>query len=380
MIFDEVREVIMEFGGETINLCQQCGLCASICPWSKTEKKSEFNIRQMMHMGRLGYEGFESDDILFACTSCGQCVTQCTREVKIIEIVRAMRTIISETGAIPKNLKTVLGSINSQGNPWSQEKDERVNWFKDLAVPTFTADHEYLLYVCCTSAYDGRSQKIAVAVTELLQKAGISFGVIGNKERCCGESIRKIGAEDVFAALAEGNIEVFKAQGVKKIITTSPHCFYTFQKEYPEFGGEFEVIHYTELFHKLVEEGKLTFSKPLTAKTIYHEPCYLGRHSGSYDAPRQLLKAALGTQATEFDDNKENSRCCGGGGARIWMETETGQRFSDQKIKEAAAKEVQTVVTACPYCIVMLEDSCKTLNKDQEIAVKDISEILKESL
>lgn len=380
MIFDEVREAIIGYGGESITLCQQCGLCSGTCPWGRMPERAEFNIRHMLHMGRLGYEGFESDDVLFACTSCNHCVVRCPRSVRIVDVVRAMRTVICETGGIPKNLKAVLGSVSSQGNPWSQERDERNNWAKDLDVPTFTGEQEYLLFVCCTSAYDGRSQKIARAIVQLLQKAGVSFGIIGNQEQCCGESTRKIGAEEAFSELAESNINLFNEKGVKKIITTSPHCFHTFKNEYSEFGGEFEVVHYTMLLDQLVKDRKLSFTKPLAKKVMYHEPCYLGRHNKAYEAPRELLGAIPELQTTEFAHNHEDSMCCGGGGARIWMETMPGLRFSDEKVKEASANEAQLLVTACPYCIVMFEDSCKTLNKDEEMAVKDISEVLVESL
>ncbi|MHB8918880.1 MAG: (Fe-S)-binding protein, partial [Desulfocucumaceae bacterium] len=335
---------------------------------------------EMFHMGRLGYDGYESDDYLFACTTCNQCAVKCPRGIKIPNVVRSIRSVICETGGIPKNLKAVLGSINSQGNPWSQEKDERVAWTKGQEVPEFTPEKEYLLYVCCTSAYDGRSQKIARAIVELLKAAGVSFGIIGNEEKCCGESVRKIGAEEEFGNLARHNIELFKSKGVKKIITTSPHCLYTFKNEYPEFGAEFEVVHYTELLQNLVSEGKLKFSKPVDKKVIYHEPCYLGRHSRVFSAPRDLLGAVPGLNMAEFKDNKDYSMCCSGGGARIWMETKAGQRFSDVKVKEASESGSEVIATACPYCIVMLDDSLKGQNKDEEMSVKDISEVLRDSL
>ncbi len=377
--FDEVREVVREMGGEDITLCMQCGLCSGSCPWGRMEKESPFSIRQMIYMGRLGLEGFESDDVLYACTTCGQCVVRCPREVKIVDIVRSMRSVVAETGGIPKNLKAVLGSINSQGNPWSQDSDKRISWANGLDVPTFT-DQEYLLYVCCTSAFDGRSQKIARAIATTLLKAGVSFGIIGNEEKCCGEAVRKIGAEEEFSSLAEHNIGLFKDKGVKKIITTSPHCYYTFKNEYPELGGEFEVIHYTQLFAELLKEGKIKPAKGIGKKVVYHEPCYLGRHSNIFEAPRDILSAIPDVQCMEYDKNKENSMCCSGGGARIWMETEAGLRFSDVKAKEAMAKEADYIVTACPYCIVMLEDSLKNIDKDEKMAVKDISELVSESL
>lgn len=377
--FDEVREVVQEMGGQDITLCKQCGLCSGSCPWGRMEKESPFSIRQMIYMGRMGLEGFESDDVLFACTTCGQCVVRCPRDVKIIDVVRSMRSVVCETGGIPKNLKAVLGSISSQSNPWSQDSDKRTSWITDLDVPTYT-DQEYLLYVCCTSAFDGRSQKIARAIATTLNKAGISYGIIGNDEKCCGEAVRKIGAEEDFTNLAEANIELFNSKGVKKIITTSPHCYYTFKNEYPEFGGEFEVIHYTELFANLLKEGTLKPAKELAQKIIYHEPCYLGRHSKVFDAPRELITSIPETQFMEFDKNKDDSMCCSGGGARIWMETEAGMRFSDVKAKEAMDKGANLLVTACPYCIVMLEDSLKNIDKDETMAVKDISEIFADSL
>lgn len=380
MLFDEVRDAIVASGGEEIQLCMQCGLCTGSCPWGRMEEKSEFNVREMFHMGRLGYDGYESDDYLFACTTCNQCAVKCPRGIKIPNVVRSIRSVICETGGIPKNLKAVLGSINSQGNPWSQEKDERIAWAKGQEVPEFTPDKEYLLYVCCTSAYDGRSQKIARAIVELLKAAGVSFGIIGNEEKCCGESVRKIGAEEEFGNLARHNIELFKSKGVKKIITTSPHCLYTFKNEYPEFGAAFEVVHYTELLQNLVSEGKLKFSKPVDKKVIYHEPCYLGRHSRVFSAPRDLLGAVPGLNMAEFKNNKDFSMCCSGGGARIWMETKAGQRFSDVKVREASESGSEVIATACPYCIVMLEDSLKGQNKDEEMSVKDISEVLRDSL
>lgn len=377
--YDEVREIIREMGGWDIDLCKQCGLCAGSCPWGKMEKESEFIIRKMLHMGRMGVEGFESDDVLFACTTCKQCVIKCPRSVNIINVIKAMRTIICETGGIPKNLKSVLGSINSNGNPWGQDEDKRTSWVKDLDIATFE-DQEYLLYVCCTSAYD--SQKIARSTASLLQKAGVSFGIIGNNERCCGEATRKIGAEEDFTHLVEHNLELFNEKDIKKIITTSPHCYYTFSQEYSEWahGKDLEVYHYTQIFAQLLKDGKLKFNKPFNKKVIYHEPCYLGRHSEVYEQPRELLRAVPGLELVDYDKNRSESLCCGGGGARIWMETEAGLRFSDEKVKEASDKQVQVIATACPYCVVMLEDSCKNLNKDEEIKVMDISQILIESL
>ncbi len=225
-----------------------------------------------------------------------------------------------------------------------------------------------------------RSQKIAKAVVELLKAAGVSFGIIGNEEACCGESVRKIGDEALFTKLAEQNIALYKEKGVKKIITTSPHCYTTFTKEYKELGGDFEVQHYSQFLTKLIREGKLTPKKSLAKKVIYHDPCYLGRHNDLFEDPRDLLRAIPDLELMEFAQNKAFSLCCGGGGGRIWMETHPEQRFSDKKMVEAADRGAEVFATACPYCISLFEDSRKGTGKEDQIVVKDLTELLLESL
>ncbi|MBF0524714.1 MAG: (Fe-S)-binding protein [Deltaproteobacteria bacterium] len=369
--FIEVNQAIVASGGESLNLCMQCGLCAGLCPWSTVE--SPFSPRMLIKMGQLGMEGFESDDILYACTTCNKCVINCPRGVKLIDIFKAMRAMIAETGAIPPILRSMLGSIHSNGNPWSDTREKRPNWYKDEPVNTFTPDTEYFLFVCCTSAYDVRSQKIAKAMVKILNAAGVSFGVIGEEESCCGESARKVGAEEEFSNLAQRNVELFTGKGVKKIITTSPHCYHTFKNEYPEFGGDFEVIHYTELLADLLDQGKLKLPNQVAGKVAYHDPCYLGRHS-------KLLQAIPGLELVSLPREKKNSHCCGGGGGRLWMETLPEQRFSDYRVVEAVNTGADTLATSCPYCVTMLEDSRRSTNKEDIIAVKDLAELIAEAL
>ena len=375
MPFYEVNQAIVLTGGEDLNLCMQCGLCAGLCPWREVD--GDFFVRQMIRMGQLGVEGYESDDVLYGCTTCNKCVINCPRGVKIIDIMRSMRSIIAETGAIPGALKTMSGSCHSNGNPWSEPREKRMDWAQGLDVPAYGDDTEYLLFVCCTSCYDQRSRKVARAVVDLLKKAGVSFGVIGVEESCCGESLRKVGDEEGFGKLAEKNINLFQGKGVKKIITTSPHCLYTFANEYPELGGEFEVIHTSQFLSQLVADGKLAPSG-FQGKVAYHDPCYLGRHAEVYDEPRQLLETA-GAEIVEMGREKKFSLCCGGGGGRLWMETEPEKRFSYLRVQEAADAGAEVLATACPYCISMLEDSVKTRDLDDKLAIKDITEILSES-
>jgi Fe-S oxidoreductase len=298
--------------------------------------------------------------------------------VKIIDVIRAMRAMIAESGAAPKSLSSIMGSIHSKGNPWSEERDKREKWTEGLDIPRFDGSQEYFLSVCCTSAYDPRSQQIAKSLVKVLKAAGVSFGIIGNEESCCGEALRKMGDEEQFMSLAEKNINLFNDKGVKKILTTSPHCYTTFTQEYPEFGGEFEVVHYTQLLKQLLDEGKLSLGG-YGKKVIYHDPCYLGRHSKVFDEPRDLLSAA-GAEVMEFDRNKGMALCCGGGGGRLWMEADPEQRFSTHKIREADAKGAEVVATCCPYCISMFTDSAKTENVDEKIEVKDLVEIIAEQL
>jgi Fe-S oxidoreductase len=288
--------------------------------------------------------------------------------------------MLAEAGTIPGSLKPIAGSLHSKGNPWSGDREKRTDWTKDVDVPVFDENTEYFLSVCCTSCYDVRSQKIARSIVKALKAAGVSFGIIGNEESCCGESIRKVGDQELFQKLAESNIALYKSKGVKKIITTSPHCLVTFKNEYPEFGGEFEVFHYSEILSQKLADGNLKLSGDPVGAVAMHDPCYLGRHSGLYEEPRNLISSLPGAELKELSRNQKNSVCCGGGGGRVWMETKAGERFAELRIAEAVESGASTLVTACPYCITMLEDSCNVMGKSDVLKVMDISEVIADKI
>ncbi len=381
-VSQEMRDYIIEMGAETITWCMQCGLCTNLCPWRLVpgETSEKFSIRHMLRLGQMGMEGFEDETVLFACSTCGMCQSNCPRGVKIIDNVRSMRASIVGAGMAPANLRPILGSAHANGNPWSGPREKRTAWQEGLDVPKFGPDTEYFLFVCCHSCYDPRSTKIAQSMVKILKHAGVSFGVIGEEESCCGESMRKLGDEELFQKLATSNIELFNSKGVKKIITTSPHCYWTFTNEYPELGGEWEVIHYTQLLAQLLDEGKLKLSKDIAKKIAYHDPCYLGRHSGIYDEPRKLLAAIPGVEAVELSRARELSLCCAGGGGRIWAEVPMGERFGELRVLDAVDKGAEMLTTTCPYCMNMLTDACNTLDKQDVLEITELSEVIAEAL
>jgi len=223
-------------------------------------------------------------------------------------------------------------------------------------------------------------KKVAKATAAILNQAGVDFGILGPKENCCGESIRKTGDEELFKRLARENIKTFIDNGVKKILVSSPHCYHTFKNEYPEFMANFEVVHITQFLFQLIQEGKLEITKEYGKKVTYHDPCYLGRHNGIYDEPREVLEKIPGLELCEMPDCRVNSLCCGGGGGRVWMETHKGERFSELRLEQAMGLGAEVLVTACPYCITMLEDGRVALDIAEKIEIKDITEIVQEVL
>ncbi|MDO8723176.1 MAG: (Fe-S)-binding protein [Syntrophales bacterium] len=375
--YKEIIDAIKASGGDAFKRCFQCGLCDVVCPWNRV---ATFSMRKLVREATFGLTEIESEEI-WRCTTCGRCPQQCPRDVKQIESGVSLRRIATEYGVFPasvKPIRTISGSLVGEGNPLNEDRKKRADWAEGLSVKAFTEGMEILYFPDCYCSYDPRLKKVARATANILNRAGVDFGILGAKENCCGESIRKTGDEDVFKRLAKENIKTFIDNGVKKILVSSPHCYHTFKNEYPEFMVNFEVVHISQYLFELINEGRLELTKEYGKKVTWHDPCYLGRHNGIYDEPREVLKKIPGLELNEMPESRVDSLCCGGGGGRIWMETPKGERFSDLRIEQAIDGGAEVLVTACPYCITNFEDSRLNRENSEVIEIKDITEILQE--
>jgi Fe-S oxidoreductase len=372
--FKEAIEAIKQAGGEAFKYCYQCGTCDTVCPWNRVKP---FSIRNIVRQATFGIPEIEGEDI-WRCTTCGSCPQKCPRGVKQIEVGVSIRKIAAEYGVVPDSIHTVAASLGAEGNPLGEKREKRGDWATGLDVKPFTEGMEVLYFPGCYLSYDGRMKKVAAATVKILNKAGVSFGILGTKENCCGESIRKTGDVELFKRLARENIKNFIDTGVKKILVSSPHCYHTFKNEYAQFKVNFEVVHITQFISQLIKEGRLKITGELARQVTYHDPCYLGRHNGIFDEPRNILKGINGLKFTELPEIRETSFCCGGGGGGIWMDRKKGERFSDLRMQQAIDTKSEILVTACPYCIINFEDSRLTLGAGETIEVKDITEVVQE--
>lgn len=374
--FKEAAQMIKEAGGEAFQKCFQCGLCTASCPWNNVRT---FLPHRMITESKFGLVE-PDDEAWWLCSTCNMCVTRCPRGVAITDVIRAVRNITFDSipRAVPESLRSAVASLKSAGNPWGGLRDDRTNWARDLAIPSMNKDKETLYFSCCVPAFDPKMGNVARAAARILRQAGEDFGIVGTKENCCGESVRKAGNYELFDRLARSNIAAFRQSGAKRIITSSPHCYVTFKNEYPGLDGDFEVHHLTQCVARALDEGRLRLKKPFPKKVVYHDPCYLGRHSGVYDEPRRILRSIPALTLMDEMNSREKSLCCGGGGARIWMETKKGQRFSDTLVEQAVELGAEVLATACPYCILNLKDSVLTMGRQDVLEIRDIAEIVDE--
>ncbi|MFF1762254.1 (Fe-S)-binding protein [Streptomyces sp. NPDC058266] len=416
--------------------CTECGRCQSQCPaWNTGKPLSPklliMSLRDHAHakapyllagetsaeterplVGTLEENGVIDPDVLWSCTTCGACVEQCPVDIEHIDhIVDMRRYQVMIESAFPSEAGTMLKNLEKKGNPWGLAKKQRLEWLKELdfEVPVVGKDIEdlteveYLYWVGCAGSLEDRAKKTTKAFAELLHMAGVKFAIMGGDEKCTGDSARRLGNEPLFQQLGQENVmalnmafgeeldddgkvvaESAKPKSAKKIVATCPHCLNTIGNEYPQLGGDYEVIHHTQLLQHLIDDGKLIPVTPVEGLITYHDPCYLGRHNKVYTPPRQIMDAVPGLRQQEMHRHKERGFCCGAGGARMWMEERIGKRINNERVDEALSLNPDIVSTACPFCLVMLTDSVNgKKNEDQakeSVTVVDVAQLLLDSV
>ncbi len=342
-------------------------------------------------VGDSAATGVIDPDVLWSCTNCGACVEECPVDIEHIDHITGMRRYqVLVESAFPAEAATMLKNLENKGNPWGMGEAKRAEWITELdfEVPVIQdkipANTEYLFWVGCAGALEDRAKKTTKAIAELLHTAGVSFAVLGPAEACTGDPARRMGNEFVYSMLAQQNIETLNEAGARKIIASCPHCFNTIAREYPQLGGDYEVIHHTQLLARLVEEGKLKPVNPIEEKITYHDPCFLGRHNRVFTPPREIMEQVPGVKAQEMHRCKERGFCCGAGGARMWMEERIGKRINTERIDEALGTDPDTISTGCPFCLVMLGDAVSAKKGSGEakesLEVVDVAQLLVRSV
>jgi Fe-S oxidoreductase len=395
--------------------CTECGRCQEVCPASSTDKK--LNPKEVIHQGKVNL--FTNSKSIFAnrpadmlapapcdakmnvplingsdesvatkaiwdCTTCGACMQVCPVFIEHApKIVQMRQHLVMEKAEFPEELITFFENSEQRSNPWGIAPSDRAKWATDLDVPLITegVQAEYLFYVGCAGAFDSRARKVTTALTKILNAAGVSWGILGNDELCCGDSVRRLGNEYVFEKMAQANVDLLNKHGIKKIITYCPHCLTTLKNDYKQFGADFEVIHHSELINNLIASGKINPTADTAGRVVVHDSCYLGRYNNIYEQPRAVIKACSNGRApAEMERCREKSFCCGAGGGRMWMEELDGKRIYLERTQEALKAAPDTIAVACPYCLTMYEDGVKDEKASDRVQVKDIAEIVAASI
>ncbi|MDQ0482296.1 (Fe-S)-binding protein [Guptibacillus hwajinpoensis] len=418
--------------------CVECGRCTNMCPATATGKilsPMDLIVKLRDHLTEKGAavtsrtpwvpayafsntagnqiayqsrgqqetaaaaEGLVSDELIgnviteeeiWACTTCRNCEDQCPVENEHVDkIIDMRRHLVLMEGKMDSDVQRAITNIERQGNPWGISRKERENWRDmrdDIVVPTVKEkekageEFEYLFWVGSMGSYDNRSQKIAASFAKIMNEAGISFAILGNKEKNSGDTPRRVGNEFLFQDLAQKNIETFQKHNITKIVTIDPHAYNSLKNEYPEFGLEAEVFHHTELLYDWIKEGKLKPKHEVNERITYHDSCYLGRYNEVYDPPREILRSIPGVEVIEMDRNRENGMCCGAGGGLMWTEEDTGSRINVTRTEQALSVKPSVIGSACPYCLTMMSDGTKAKEVEEEVATLDIVEILERSI
>ena len=358
--------------------CIQCGRCTAGCPVSI---RTKLNIRTIINNA---INGKKQEDLamlseLWECTACNTCVSRCPKGISPFELLVDLRKKFIETGIIQPTVKEAFESVYKVGNPWAKPRSMRKEWMRGLQVNIKEpeAHVEYLIYICCTIAYDSEVQMIAKNMIEILNKLQVSYGLLGENESCCAGEIYSLGEEGLFTMLAEENTKLLNEYNVSKIACLSPHCFSTLKNQY--IGLKAEVIHYTQLLKDLFEKDEIVFQSNLTEKVAFHDPCYLGKINSVFIEPRNILNKIPGVQLIEFERNKERSLCCEGGGGRIWLDSESfSERLAEIRVKDAKEMGVTIIAVSCPFCLLTIDDALRSTGLINEIRVADITELVNE--
>ncbi|MGZ4208083.1 MAG: (Fe-S)-binding protein [Actinomycetota bacterium] len=401
--------------------CTECGRCQSVCPAWNTGKtlNPKFIITQTRdHMFEkapylLGETVWDMnapggddpqhpmnkklvgdvhlEESIWACVTCGACVYECPVDIEHVDaIVDMRRAQVMMESSFPQEAGLMLRNLENSGNPWGEAAQKRLDWTKGLEEHIVVvngripADAEYLYWVGCAGAFDDRAKKAVRAFAELMVQAGVPFAILGPQESCTGDPARRIGNEYLFQEIAKANIEMLKSKGVRKIVASCPHCFNSIAREYPQFGGDFEVLHHTELLARLIAEGKLTPSEDVNKKVAYHDPCYLARHNDVIEQPRNVLSSVPGLETHDPHNCKRRTFCCGAGGSRLWMEETAGTRINAERFDQMIANNPDVVSVACPYCMIMLDDAAKDAvqqgKASEDLKVLDVAQLLRQSV
>ena len=384
--------------------CTECGRCTSVCPAATVGKSLSprdiiVNIRKrtkdkapLMAAGVIEGPEFEktlvhdyiSDQVLWQCTTCMACVQECPVMIEHVDsIVDMRRDLVLTESQFPSNLNNVFKSIETNFTPWAFNQADRANWAEGMSIKTMAEDPngDILFWVGCAGSFDARYKKVTQSFAKLMQKAGVNFRILGTEEKCNGDTARRLGNEYLAQMMIKENVETLNKYGVKKVVTACPHCFHSIKNEYKQFGGNFEVMHHSQFIDQMLEEGKIELkqNREKKEKVTYHDSCYLGRYNGVYDSPRNSLNRIDELELKEMDRKKSKGFCCGAGGGRMFLEDEEGGRINVERTQEALGTGADTIASACPFCMTMITDGVKHFEKSEEVAVKDIAEIVLEN-
>jgi Fe-S oxidoreductase/nitrate reductase gamma subunit len=379
--------------------CTECGRCSDSCPATFTGKP--LNPRLVIHDIKINLlkngpllarkkeatvplignseEGIVSEEAIWACTTCGACMEVCPVFIEHVpRIVDMRRNLVEMKAKFPQELLNFFENIEARSNPWGIAPEKRIAWAAETSVRPFEADKtEYLLFVGCAGAFDARNRRITLAVAKILDAAGISWGILGKDEMCCGDSLRRLGNEFVFDRMAKENIKMFEDRGITKVITLCPHCYSTLKNDYRQYDKELDVIHHTELIDNLIEQGSLELNgSGDLGNMVLHDSCYLGRYNMIYEPQRKAIAAVTGQPPIEMEHHHDGSFCCGAGGGRMWMEESIGNRIHVARTEEALKQDPKTICTCCPYCMTMFEDGLKDKDAEASVKVLDLAEIV----